>query len=84
MKPIPDSILDEAYALASIPVKKPVTLAMVQAIRNIQGKVQRAPTRREILSELEKASAIDDTELCRQLVKLGWQEMITPSGELAS
>jgi len=57
--------------------RQPIACAMIQAIRNIQKG--RAPTRQEIVSEMAKrGTAIDDSELCKQLKKLGWQGMIHP------
>jgi hypothetical protein len=47
---------------------------MIDAIMNLQEDSRRAPTRQEILDAID--SPIDETELSRQLTRLGWNDLI--------
>ncbi len=54
--------------------RSPITVAMIDAIMNLQEDSRRAPTRQEILDAID--SPIDETELSRQLTRLGWNDLI--------
>jgi hypothetical protein len=56
----------------------PVTMAFIQAIRNIQGRSNRAPTRQEILDEINLilVDGVDETEVSRQISRLAWNDII--------
>jgi hypothetical protein len=56
-----------------------VTLAIAQAILQLQDSTERAPTRREILDVAGKSleNGLDETELSSQLTKLGWNDMLS-------
>jgi hypothetical protein len=76
-------ILDEVVGYKAIPTNKhrqPVTVALVNAISFLQFKLDRVPTRPEIIEFMAKCGdsncAFDEPELCRQLKKLGWQDLI--------
>jgi hypothetical protein len=60
------------------PPIRPVTVALVKAIRDFQFDRNRAPDRQEILTAMNKIleNGIDETELSRQLTRLGWNELI--------
>jgi len=64
----------------SNPPQRRITLVLIEAINSLQFGIEslnRAPSRQEILKEMERhGCALDDTELSRQLGRLGWQEMI--------
>lgn len=57
---------------------RPVTLALVKAIRDFQFDRDRAPDRQEILDGMAKLlpEGIDESELSRQLTRLGWNHLI--------
>ncbi len=62
--------------------RQSVTKAVALAVLYFQGWYERTPTRQEIMSfmatheDAEVNRALDDSELCRQLKKLGWQDLI--------
>jgi hypothetical protein len=59
--------------------KAAVTVAMIDAIDRLQSRMNRAPDRQEILKEVGKIlpGGMDDTELSRQLTRLGWNDMLS-------
>lgn len=59
--------------------RSPITMAIVETVLNIQGRTERAPTRQEIIKALEtiKDGGIDDSELSRQLTRLGWNDLLS-------
>lgn len=60
------------------PPRAPVTVGIIQAIKNLQFATSRAPTRKEIIDEFSRMDpdGIDETELSRQLTRLGWNDLI--------
>lgn len=77
----------QAIACAVKPGKplREIASAIVEAVAVFQSHNDRAPTRPEIMEYLEKTlpKGIDDTELSRQLKRLGWQELIPKVADLA-
>jgi hypothetical protein len=71
-------------------LRRPKTAAIVDCVKSFQDYYGRTPTRQEILDTLAESDlvavnqAMDDTELCRQLKALGWQDLIPKSRGLAS
>jgi hypothetical protein len=57
------------------PTLRLVTIAMIEAIERLQDRRNRAPTRQEILDEIDET--IDETELARQLTRLGWNGLLS-------
>jgi len=76
--------------------RRPLTKEIIQAISVLQFDLKRAPSRPEVLDYLAihcgdlnhegdpQGISIDESELCRQLKRLGWQDLLTPANELAS
>jgi hypothetical protein len=56
--------------------RAPQTLELVQAVRQIQHRENRAPKRQEIIKQMNQA-AYDDAALHRHLEKLGWLELLS-------
>ncbi len=56
-----------------------VTLAIVEAIIELQSIRERAPTRQEVLDVAGKSleNGLDETELSSQLTKLGWNGLLS-------
>jgi hypothetical protein len=69
---------DFAQGFSKNKARSPKTMAFIQAIRNLQGGKNRAPTRQEILDEMSRmlVDGVDDTEVSRQLTRLGWNDLI--------
>ena len=67
-----------------------VTYAIVFAVDILQTVLDRPPTRAEIMDfvatheAMPENMAIDETEVSRQLTKLGWNEFIPTAADLAS
>jgi hypothetical protein len=65
--------------------RAPIAVEIVSFIMLFQVINDRPPTRPEILDSMAKGDCpIDDSELCRQLKKLGWQKRIPTNADLAS
>lgn len=73
------NLIDISWGEITSPARQPVTVIMIESIRSIQNRINRAPTRREIADEMAERIAIDDTEISRQLTRLGWNDLITPA-----
>jgi hypothetical protein len=83
---INDVVQDTEPSFVWEPRKKaPITYDIITMIWYYQEQHDRPPTRAEILDMMAQGEfPIDDSELCRQLKKLGWQKLIPTESDLAS
>lgn len=75
---MPDGTTVPFHSMGEItnPPRAPITVAVIDAISDFQFESTRAPTRQEILDAMVATTPIDETELSRQLGRLGWSDLI--------
>ena len=72
------TVIRTAIGELTNPPRQPKTITLIHAIRQLQSKAGRAPTRQEIIDKVSvlDPDGMDETELSRQLKNLGWQDLI--------